>query len=103
MFQWLIYYNCSIVDGDRLLGQHHHPNLVKLIGYCSGGDNRLLVYEFMPKGSLQVQHKLFVVLGGLAPLSWGIRVKGVVGAARGLSFLHDVKSQVITCVGSTRH
>ncbi|CAA3016208.1 probable serine threonine- kinase PBL3 [Olea europaea subsp. europaea] len=35
------------------LGQLHHPNLVKLIGYCSEGDNRLLVYEFMPKGSLE--------------------------------------------------
>lgn len=35
------------------LGQLHHPNLVKLIGYCSDGDNRLLVYEFLPKGSLE--------------------------------------------------
>lgn len=35
------------------LGQLHHPNLVKLIGYCLEGDNRLLVYEFMPKGSLE--------------------------------------------------
>ncbi|KAL5996966.1 putative serine/threonine-protein kinase pbl3 [Asimina triloba] len=35
------------------LGQLHDPNLVKLIGYCLEGDNRLLVYEFMRKGSLQ--------------------------------------------------
>ena len=35
------------------LGQLHHPNLVKLIGYCLDGDNRLLVYEFMPRGSLE--------------------------------------------------
>jgi serine/threonine protein kinase len=35
------------------LGQLHHQNLVKLIGYCSDGDNRLLVYELMPKGSLE--------------------------------------------------
>ena len=35
------------------LGQLHHPNLVKLIGYCLEGENRLLVYEFMPKGSLE--------------------------------------------------
>ena len=35
------------------LGQLHHPNLVKLIGYCLDGENRLLVYEFMPKGSLE--------------------------------------------------
>ncbi|CAN4123835.1 unnamed protein product [Withania somnifera] len=35
------------------LGQLRHPNLVKLIGYCIEGDDRLLVYEFMPKGSLE--------------------------------------------------
>lgn len=35
------------------LGQLHHPNLVKLTGYCLDGDNRLLVYEFMPNGSLE--------------------------------------------------
>lgn len=35
------------------LGQLHHPNLVKLIGYCSEDDQRLLVYEFMTRGSLE--------------------------------------------------
>ncbi|KAJ1394313.1 Serine-threonine/tyrosine-protein kinase, catalytic domain [Sesbania bispinosa] len=35
------------------LGQLHHENLVKLIGYCLEGKNRLLVYEYMPKGSLE--------------------------------------------------
>ncbi|GMP58234.1 hypothetical protein CsSME_00021968 [Camellia sinensis var. sinensis] len=73
------------------LGQLHHPNLVKLIGYCSEGDNRLLVYEFMPKGSLE--NHLF--RRGPQPLSWAIRIKVAIGAAKGLSFLHDAKSQVI--------
>lgn len=31
----------------------NHPNLVDLIGYCVDGDQRLLVYEFMPLGSLE--------------------------------------------------
>ena len=31
----------------------HHQNLVNLIGYCADGDQRLLVYEFMPLGSLE--------------------------------------------------
>lgn len=35
------------------LGQFSHPNLVKLIGYCFEDDYRLLVYEFMPRGSLE--------------------------------------------------
>ncbi|XVF03376.1 hypothetical protein REPUB_Repub04eG0255700 [Reevesia pubescens] len=73
------------------LGQLYHPNLVKLIGYCSEGENRLLVYEFMPKGSLE--NHLF--RRGPQPLSWAVRLKVAIGAARGLSFLHDLKSQVI--------
>lgn len=35
------------------LGQLYHPNLVKLIGYCIEDDQRLLVYEFMTRGSLE--------------------------------------------------
>lgn len=30
-----------------------HPNLVKLIGYCADGDQRVLVYEYMVNGSLE--------------------------------------------------
>ncbi|XP_029121488.2 probable serine/threonine-protein kinase PBL3 [Elaeis guineensis] len=73
------------------LGQLHHPNLVKLIGYCSEGDNRLLVYEFMSRGSLE--NHLF--RRGAQPLPWATRIKVAIGAARGLSFLHDAESQVI--------
>lgn len=36
-----------------MLSLLHHPNLVNLIGYCADGDQRLLVYEFMPFGSLE--------------------------------------------------
>ena len=35
------------------LGQLDHPNLVKLVGYCLEEEQRLLVYEFMPRGSLE--------------------------------------------------
>ncbi|XP_009592152.1 putative serine/threonine-protein kinase PBL3 [Nicotiana tabacum] len=73
------------------LGQLRHPNLVKLIGYCIEGDDRLLVYEFMPKGSLE--NHLF--RRGPQPLTWSTRIKVAIGAARGLAFLHDAKEQVI--------
>ena len=37
----------------NFLGDLLHPNLVKLIGYCIEDDQRLLVYELMPRGSLE--------------------------------------------------
>jgi serine/threonine protein kinase len=36
-----------------MLSLLHHQNLVNLIGYCADGDQRLLVYEYMPFGSLE--------------------------------------------------
>ena len=35
------------------LGHLSHPNLVKLVGYCCEGDHRVLVYEYMPLGSVE--------------------------------------------------
>ena len=37
----------------HFLGALHHPNLVKLFGFCAEGFNRLLVYEYMSCGSLE--------------------------------------------------
>lgn len=37
----------------KYLGRLHHPNLVKLIGYSLEDQHRLLVYEYMPNGSLE--------------------------------------------------
>ncbi|KAK4784072.1 hypothetical protein SAY86_018440 [Trapa natans] len=66
------------------LGDLVHPNLVKLIGYCIEDDQRLLVYEFMPRGSLE-NHLFRRAL----PLPWSIRMKVALGAAKGLAFLHE--------------
>ncbi|KAK4432353.1 Receptor-like cytoplasmic kinase [Sesamum alatum] len=75
------------------LGQLHHPNLVKLIGYCLEDDHRLLVYEFMPKGSME--NHLFRRGSYFQPLSWSLRMKIALGAARGLAFLHSDEAKVI--------
>ncbi|CAN1275299.1 Receptor-like cytoplasmic kinase 176 [Linum perenne] len=75
------------------LGQLHHPNLVKLVGYCLEDDHRLLVYEFMSRGSLE--NHLFRKGSHVHPLSWSIRMKVALGAARGLAFLHSTEVQVI--------
>lgn len=37
------------------MGQLRHPHLVKLIGYCCEDEHRMLVYEYMPGGSLENQ------------------------------------------------
>jgi len=67
-----------------LLGDLTHPNLVKLVGFCIEDDQRLLVYEFMPRGSLE-NHLYRRSL----PLPWSIRLKIALGAAKGLAFLHE--------------
>ncbi|KAJ9178995.1 hypothetical protein P3X46_010830 [Hevea brasiliensis] len=74
------------------LEQLHHPNIVKLIGYCLEDDHRLLVYEFMPRGSLE--NHLFR-RSNVQPLSWNLRIKISLDAARGLSFLHSDEAKVI--------
>ncbi|PWA90067.1 protein kinase superfamily protein [Artemisia annua] len=75
------------------LGQLRHPNLVKLIGYCLEDDHRLLAYEFMPKGSME--NHLFRKGSYFQPLSWRLRLKVALGAARGLAFLHNAEPMVI--------
>ncbi|EPS59398.1 hypothetical protein M569_15409, partial [Genlisea aurea] len=75
------------------LGQLRHSNLVKLIGYCLEDDHRLLVYEFMPKGSLE--NHLFRRGSYFQPLSWSLRMKISLGAAKGLAFLHSAETKVI--------
>ncbi|CAL0330277.1 unnamed protein product [Lupinus luteus] len=73
------------------LGQLRHPHLVKLIGYCCEEEHRLLVYEYLPRGSLENQ--LFRRYS--ASLPWSTRMKIAVGAAKGLAFLHEAQKPVI--------
>ncbi|KAK9060944.1 hypothetical protein SSX86_018124 [Deinandra increscens subsp. villosa] len=75
----------------NFLGQLRHPNLVKLIGYCCEDDHRLLVYEFMFRGSLE--NHLFRKTS--VPLSWSTRMMIALGAAKGLAFLHNAERPVI--------
>uniref|UniRef100_A0A8R7PCU9 Receptor-like serine/threonine-protein kinase n=1 Tax=Triticum urartu TaxID=4572 RepID=A0A8R7PCU9_TRIUA len=67
------------------IGTTQHVNLVRLLGFCSEGSRRLLVYEYMQKGSLEVQ--LFP--GETTALSWAIRYQIALGTARGLNYLHE--------------
>ncbi|KAM0919760.1 hypothetical protein ACQ4PT_007930 [Festuca glaucescens] len=77
----------------NFLGRLQHPNLVKLLGYCGEDRELLLVYEFMPKGSLE--NHLFRRGAAFEPLTWETRLKIAIGAARGLAFLHSPETQII--------
>ncbi|KAG9143483.1 hypothetical protein Leryth_016497, partial [Lithospermum erythrorhizon] len=68
------------------LSMADHPNLVKLIGYCVKGEQRLLVYEYMPLGSLE--DHLFGDHRMRRELDWNSRMRIAAGAAQGLEYLH---------------
>ncbi|KAI7983512.1 putative serine/threonine-protein kinase PBL25 [Camellia lanceoleosa] len=63
-----------------MLSLLHHQNLVNLIGYCADGDQRLLVYEYMPLGSLE--DHLLDLPPGQKSLDWFTRMKIALGAAK---------------------
>ncbi|KAL7118091.1 hypothetical protein ACP275_03G113600 [Erythranthe tilingii] len=69
----------------------HHLNLVRLIGFCSEGRHRLLVYEFMKNGSLDnflfTSHSSEEQSG--KHLNWECRYNIALGTARGITYLHE--------------
>ncbi|XP_044365907.1 probable leucine-rich repeat receptor-like protein kinase At1g68400 [Triticum aestivum] len=70
-----------------VLGHLRHPNVVPLNAYYYARDEKLLVYKFMPNGSL------FSLLHGnrgldRTLLDWAARMRIAVGAARGLAYIH---------------
>ncbi|KAF5727741.1 leucine-rich repeat receptor-like protein kinase [Tripterygium wilfordii] len=72
----------------EVLGRLRHPNLVSLKAYYFARGEKLLVYDYMPNGSL-----FWLLHGnrgpGRTPLDWTARLKIAAGAARGLAFIHN--------------
>ncbi|XP_028795198.1 G-type lectin S-receptor-like serine/threonine-protein kinase LECRK3 [Neltuma alba] len=74
------------------IGRTHHRNLVQLLGFCNEGEHRLLVYEFMSRGTLA--NFLFE---DQRP-TWHQRVQIAIGIAKGLLYLHeDCNTRIIHC------
>ncbi|KAL2330499.1 hypothetical protein Fmac_018080 [Flemingia macrophylla] len=71
----------------ELLSRLHHRNLVSLIGYCNEEGEQMLVYEFMPNGTLRdwISGKCKKTTGSL---NFTMRLRISLGAAKGILYLH---------------
>ncbi|XWS29411.1 hypothetical protein CRYUN_Cryun24cG0027300 [Craigia yunnanensis] len=77
----------------KIIGRTHHRNLVRLLGYCHDGANRLLIYEYMINGSLAD-----VLFTPEKRPCWNERVEIARNIARGLLYLHEeCETQIIHC------
>ncbi|PAN04914.1 hypothetical protein PAHAL_1G101200 [Panicum hallii] len=71
----------------ELIGLAVHRNLLRLYGFCMTSKERLLVYPYMPNGS--VADRLRDYRNGKPSLDWSKRMRIALGAARGLLYLHE--------------
>ncbi|KAI3495990.1 hypothetical protein L1887_38338 [Cichorium endivia] len=76
---------------ELLLKEFSHPNLVKLLGYCTKERYLVLAYEFMHKGNFQD----CLIYGTIAQLPLVTKVKIAVRVARGIVFLHKTQDAVM--------
>ncbi|KAJ0989963.1 hypothetical protein J5N97_008319 [Dioscorea zingiberensis] len=84
---------CSKFNGEEFInevatiGMIHHVNVVKLIGFCSDGTKRALVYEYMPNGSLD-KYIFSPNNGSNHKFSLDKLIDIALGIARGIDYLH---------------
>ncbi|KAK1380102.1 Protein kinase domain-containing protein [Heracleum sosnowskyi] len=74
-----------------LCGRFYHPNVIKPLGFCSEGQELLLVYEYAQKGNVA----RYAYKDTRKSLSWVVWLKILVGAARYLDFLHSSDDHII--------
>nr|GEY55344.1 proline-rich receptor-like protein kinase PERK15 [Tanacetum cinerariifolium] len=67
-----------------IISRDHHKHLVSLVGYCTSGLQRMLVYEFVPNNTFK-----FHLHGKGNLLDWDTRMKIALGSAKGLAYLHE--------------
>ncbi|WRX27266.1 Serine-threonine/tyrosine-protein kinase [Theobroma cacao] len=75
----------------ELLSRVHHKNVVSLLGFCFERGEQMLIYEYVPNGSLSDS------LSGKSGIrmDWTRRLKIALGAARGLAYLHELANPPI--------
>ncbi|URD83938.1 STYKc [Musa troglodytarum] len=69
------------------IGHVRHKNLVRLLGYCVEGTQRMLVYEYVNNGNLE--QWLHGAMGQKGSLTWDARMKIILGIAKALAYLHE--------------
>uniref|UniRef100_J3ME91 non-specific serine/threonine protein kinase n=1 Tax=Oryza brachyantha TaxID=4533 RepID=J3ME91_ORYBR len=69
----------------EIISRVHHRHLVSLVGYCVAEHHRMLIYEFVPNGTLE--HHLHG--RGVPVMDWPTRLRIAIGAAKGLAYLHE--------------
>ncbi|CAN6545246.1 unnamed protein product [Malus baccata var. baccata] len=76
----------DLVGEVNLLGRLRHRNIVRLLGFLNNDTNLMIIYEFMPNGSLG--ETLHGKQAGRLLVDWVSRYNIAVGVAQGLSYLH---------------
>jgi len=76
----------DFINEVSIIGRIHHVNIVRLVGFCSEGSYRALVFEYMANGSLD--KLLFSRETELLLVSWEKLLQIAVGTARGIEHLH---------------
>ena len=74
----------------KIISRLRHRNLVQLIGWCHEQRELLLVYKYMPNGSLDSH-----LFGGKITLTWPVRYKIAQGLASALLYLHEEWEQCV--------
>ncbi|XP_022752086.1 probable LRR receptor-like serine/threonine-protein kinase At4g37250 [Durio zibethinus] len=74
----------------RVIAKLVHPNLVRIRGFYWGVDEKLIIYDFVPNGSL-ANARYRKVCSSPSHLPWEARLKIAKGVARGLAYLHEKK------------
>ncbi|RZB75352.1 putative leucine-rich repeat receptor-like protein kinase [Glycine soja] len=82
----LLIFSTSWETEIELLSRVHHKNLVGLVGFCFEKGEQMLVYEHIPNGTLMdsLSRKSGIWM------DWIMRLKVALGAARGLTYLHEL-------------
>eukprot|EP00268_Persea_americana_P041592 TRINITY_DN4151_c0_g1_i2.p1 TRINITY_DN4151_c0_g1~~TRINITY_DN4151_c0_g1_i2.p1 ORF type:complete len:378 (-),score=37.87 TRINITY_DN4151_c0_g1_i2:252-1385(-) len=76
----------EFINEVATIGRIHHVNVVRLIGFCSEGSKRALIYEFMANGSLE---KYVFTHEKINNLCWNKMYQIALGIARGIEYLHQ--------------